>query len=84
MIHGSGEVGPVFLAVEHLHDPLHVLVGDRVIVRLLFEEAAGVDELGLGVGLVLGQHEDVDRDGGAEKEIGSEGDDSLSLLPTMY
>ena len=55
-------MGDVLLGVEDLHDAADVIIGQRVIVGLLFEKAAGVDELGAGVGLVLREDEDIDRD----------------------
>ena len=66
VIHRDGKVGDVLLGVEELHDALDVIIGERVVVGLLFEKAAGIDELGAGVGFVLREHEDVHRDGGAE------------------
>ena len=57
------------LAVEGLHDFFDVLVGQCVVVGFFPEQAAGVDELGFGVGFVFRQHQDIHRDGGAERKI---------------
>ena len=51
--------------------------GENVVVGLFFKEFAGIDELCLVVGLVFGEDQDVDGNGGAIKEVGSEGDHGL-------
>ena len=51
--------------------------GENVVVGLFFIEFAGIDELCLVVCLVFGEDQDVDGNGGAIKEVGSEGDHGL-------
>src|SRR5690606_4520856 len=65
-----GEVVDVFLAVEHGHDLIYMLIQQQVVISALLEQPAGVDELDVGIGLVLGQHQDVHRDGGAVEQVG--------------
>ncbi|SLM31319.1 hypothetical protein MTBBW1_300050 [Desulfamplus magnetovallimortis] len=60
----------ILFAVEHLHDLFDVRFCKDVVIGLFLEQAAGIDELGGGVGLVFGEHQNVDGDGGAEKEVG--------------
>ncbi|MNF85335.1 hypothetical protein D3C84_677260 [compost metagenome] len=68
------------LAVEHLHDLLDVRIQQQVVVGFLLEQAAGVDELGGGVGLVFGQHQNVHGDGGAVEQIGRERDHAFHIV----
>src|SRR5690606_29771571 len=65
-----GEVVDVFLAVEHGHDLVDMRIHQQVVISALLEQVAGVDELDVGIGLVLGQHQDVHRDGGAVEQVG--------------
>lgn len=48
---------------EHRHDLFDVRVQQYVVVGCFLEQAATVDELGGGVGLVFGQHQNVHGDG---------------------
>src|SRR5690606_3651511 len=70
--HGLGEVVHVRLAVEHRHDLGDMRVQQRVVVGLFLEQAAGVDELGGGVRLVFGQHQNIHGDGGAVEQVGGQ------------
>ena len=58
------------LAVEYRHDLVDVRVQQRVVVGLFLEQATGVDELDIGLGLVFGQHQDVHGNGGAKEQVG--------------
>ena len=59
----------VCLAIKHLHNFLNVLISERVVIGFLFEQPAGVDELGGHIGFVFGQHQNIDGDGGAKKQV---------------
>src|SRR5690606_13385860 len=75
-----GEVVDVFLAVEHDHDLIDMLIQQQVVISALLEQVAGVDELGGGVGLVFGQHQDVHRDGGAVEQVGRQRNHSFDVV----
>ena len=64
----------LFLAVEELHDRCDVGIGHQVVVGAFFEEilTRSINELNFGIGLVLGEHEDVDGNGGAVEEVRSQ------------
>ena len=68
------------LAVEHRHDLFDVRIQQRVVVRFLLEQAAGIDELRGGVGLVFGQHQDVHGDGGAKEQVGRQRDHRFHVV----
>src|SRR5690606_13384367 len=77
---GLGKVLHVRLAVEHRHDLVDVGVQQHVVVGFLVKQAAGVDELGGGVGLVFGQHQNVHGDGGAVEQVGRERDHRFHVV----
>lgn len=58
------------LAVKHGHDLLDVFIQQHVVVGLFLEQTAGINELGGGVGLALGQHQNVHGNRGAKEQIG--------------
>ncbi len=68
------------LAVKGIHNRFDVLVSQHIVVGLFLEEPAGIDELRFGVGFMFGQHQDIHRDGGAEEEVGRQGDHGLHIV----
>ena len=64
----------IFPAVEELHDRCDVGIGHQIVVGAFFEEilTRSINELNFGIGLVLGEHEDVDGNGGAVEEVRSQ------------
>src|SRR5690606_14545186 len=46
-----------------------MFIQQQVVIGALLEQPAGVDELDVRVGFVLGQHQDVHRDGGAVEQV---------------
>ena len=75
-----GEVLHVGLAVKHGHDLRHVLIQQHVVVGLFFEQTAGINELGGGIHLVFGQHQNVHGNGGAKKQIGRQGNHAFYIV----
>jgi len=61
-------------AIEGLHDLFDMLLGEDVGIGGFFKVVltAGINKLGGGVGFVFGQHQYIDGDGGAKKQIGRE------------
>lgn len=63
----------ILFAVENLHDLLNVFVGKHIVIGLFSEQAAGINELGGVVGFMFGEHQYINGDAGAEKQVGREG-----------
>ena len=64
----------ILLTVEELHNRSDMGIGHQIVIGAFLEEifTRGIDELNFGVGLVLGEHEDVDGNGGAVEEVRSQ------------
>jgi len=70
----------VGLAVEGCHDGFDVLFGEHIVVGHFLEESSGIDELGFSICFVFREHQNVDRNGGAEEEVGCQGDHGLDVV----
>ena len=80
MLCGVGEVGDLLFACEDLHDLVDVLLFEQVGVGRFFKELARVDELRFRVAFMLREHQDIDGDRGAVKEVGCQGNDGFDIV----